>query len=439
MSQFSLPFHPDKKIEGRFDGGSLTSDAGLLVLYALDQQQGLSSGLADCIRDGRDPRYVRHSFQEMICQRVHQIAAGYEDCNDANSLRQDPVFKTLCGRNPETDPDLASQPTLSRLENAVSPRDLMRISRWLLEHYLKRRKKTRPKKLLLDLDSTDDPTHGQQEFTFFHGYFGSYIYHPLLVFDGETGDLVAALLRPGNQGAARHSVALLRRLVKRIRQVLGAQIQIEIRADSGFATPEIYEYCEQEGLTFTLGLARNPRLEAAIQDQVDQSRQAFDREQKNQRDFTDFFYQAKTWDRSRRVVAKVEVNALGVNRRFVITNRHNFTPAQLYNRYTDRGQTENYIKALKNDLAMDRLSCHRFLANQFRLLLHACAYQLFLRLRDYLWGTPWRDLQIETLRRRLLKIGARVKETSRRIWVHLASSYPEQDLFTVLLRRLCPT
>lgn len=439
MTRFTLPFHPDKKIEGRFDGGSLSSDAGLLVLYALDQQQGLSEGLANCLQDGRDSRYVRHSFQEMLCQRVHQIAAGYEDCNDANPLRRDPVFKTLCGRHPETDPDLASQPTLSRLENAVSSRDLMRISQWLLERYLKHRKKSRPRKILLDLDSTDDPTHGQQEFTFFHGYFGSYIYHPLLVFDGETGDLVAALLRPGNQGAARHSVALLKRIVKHIRRVLGEKVQIEIRADSGFATPKIYEDCEDNGVLYTLGIARNPRLEAAVQEQMQQSQQAFDREQEKQRDFTEFFYRAKTWDRSRRVVAKVEVNALGINRRFVITNRSDLKPAVLYNRYTDRGQTENYIKALKNDLAMDRLSCHRFLANQFRLLLHACAYQLLLRLRDYLWGTPWQNLQIETLRRRLLKIGARVKETSRRIWVHLASSYPEQHLFALLMRRLCPT
>ena len=439
MSEFSLPFHPGKKIEGRFDGGNLTSDAGLLVLYALDQQQGLSRGLAECLQDGRDSRYVRHSFQEMIGQRVHQIAAGYEDCNDADSLRTDPVFKTLCGRNPETDPDLASQPTLSRLENAVSRKDLMRISRWLLERYLKHRKKSRPRKILLDLDSTDDPTHGQQEFTFFHGYFGSYIYHPLLVFDGETGDLVAALLRPGNQGAARHSVAVLRRIVKRIRQVLGSRVQIEIRADSGFATPEIYEYCEQEGLTYTLGLACNPRLEAAVQDRLHQSQQAFALHQEKQRDFTGFFYRAQSWDRSRRVVAKVEVNSLGINRRFVVTNRRDLPPAKLYHQYTDRGQTENYIKALKNDLATDRLSCHRFLANQFRLLLHACAYQLLLRLRDYLWGTPWHNLQIETLRRCLLKIGARVKETSRRIWVHLASSYPEQQLFALLMRRLCPT
>ena len=218
--------------------------------------------MSECLQDGRDSPYVRHSFWEMIGQQVHPSRAGYEDCNDADSLRTDPVFKTMCGRNPETDPDLASQPTLSRLENGANWKDLMRINRWLLERYLKHRKKSRPEKILLDLDSADDSTHGQQEFTFFQGYFGSYIYPALLVFGGETGNLVAALLRPGNQGAARHSVAVLRRIVKRIRQVLGEKIPIEIRASSGFAAPEIDEYCEQEGLTYTLGLARNLRLEA---------------------------------------------------------------------------------------------------------------------------------------------------------------------------------
>ena len=179
-------------------------------------------------------------------------------------------------------------------------------------------------------------------------------------------------------------------------------------------------------------------MQTAVQDRLHQSQQAFELEPKKQRDFTGFFYRAQSWDRSRRVVAKVEVNSLGINRRFVLTHRRDLAPARLYHQYTDRGQTENYIKALKNDLAMDRLSCHRFLANQFRLLLHACAYPMWIRLRDYLWGTPWHNLQIETLRRCLLKIGARVKETSRHIWVHLASSYPEQQLFALLMQRLCP-
>ena len=180
------------------------SDAGLLCLYALDQQHGLTAGFASCLKDARDSRYVRHQIRELLTQRSFQIVAGYEDCNDADSLRSDPIFKTVCDRLPESDPDLASQPTLSRLENSVDSKDLTRLGQWLLETYLKHRKKSRPEKIILDIDSTDDVTHGQQEFSFYHGYYREHMYHPLLLFDGETGDLVCALLRPGNQGAAAH-------------------------------------------------------------------------------------------------------------------------------------------------------------------------------------------------------------------------------------------
>ena len=180
-------------------------------------QHGLTAGFASCLKDARDSRYVRHQIRELLTQRSFQIVAGYEDCNDADSLRSDPIFKTVCDRLPESDPDLASQPTLSRLENSVDSKDLTRLGQWLLETYLKHRKKSRPEKIILDIDSTDDVTHGQQEFSFYHGYYREHMYHPLLLFDGETGDLVCALLRPGNQGAAAHAVAVLKRVVARMR------------------------------------------------------------------------------------------------------------------------------------------------------------------------------------------------------------------------------
>ncbi len=436
--QESLPFHPDRKITLRFDGGKITSDAGLLLFYTLDKQHGISEGVSACLADSRDGRYVCHPMLEMIRQRLHQILAGYEDCNDADTLRQDPMLKTVCDRLPESDPDLATQPTLSRLENAVDRKDLMRLSRWLLKLYLRRLKKRRPEKIVLDLDSTDDRTHGQQEFAFYHGYYRSHILYPLLIFDAQTGDVLCAVLRPGNQGAAAHIVPILRRVVAAIRQQL-PQVEIEIRADSGFATPRLYDFCESERLSYTIGLGRNPRLEQAVEPLLEHTQQQFDRSGEKQRKFDEFLYQAQTWEHSRRVVAKVEVNDVGINRRFVLTNRTDLSAQQLYDRYTERGQTENYIKALKLQLKMDRLSCHRFLANQFRLLLHAVAYQMFLILRDYLWGTPWQKLQVETLRRRILKIGARVHQTSRRIWVHFSSAYPEQQTFWLVLGRLHPT
>ncbi len=437
VCQKSLPFHPDRKITARFDGGKITSDAGLLLFYALDKQHRLSQGFSSCLADARDGKRVRHQLWDMIRQRLHQIVAGYEDCNDADTLRGDPILKTVCDRLPDSDPDLASQPTLSRLENSVGIKDLMRLGRWLLKRYIGRLKKRRPRKVVLDLDSTDDHTHGQQELAFYHGYYRSHILHPLLIFDGESGDLIAAVLRPGNKGAAFQAVAVLRRVVAAIQKALPT-VQIEVRADSGFATPKLYDFCEQEGLQYEIGLSRNPRLEREVEPLLERTRLQFEASGEKQRDFGEFRYQAKTWKHSRRVVAKVEVNEVGINRRFVVSDRIDLSPRQLYDHYTDRGQTENFIKAFKTHLSMDRLSCHRFWANQFRLLLHAMAYQMFLILRDYLYGTPWQNLEVETLRRRILKIGARVRETTRRIWVHFSSAFPEQRIFWLVWNRLHP-
>ncbi len=438
VCQNSLPFHPDRKITAGFNGGKITSDAGLLLFYALDKQHRLSEGFSGCLADGRDESRIHHQLWEMIRQRLHQIVAGYEDCNDADTLRGDPILKTVCDRLPDSDPDLASQPTLSRLENAVGIKDLMRLGRWFLKRYIGRLRKRRPKKVVLDLDSTDDHTHGQQEFSFYHGYYRSHILHPLLIFDGTSGDLISAVLRPGNKGAAHQAVAVLRRVVAAIRKAL-PKVEIEVRADSGFATPKLYDFCEQESLQYVIGLSRNPRLERAVEPLLEQCRRQFEESGESQREFCEFLYQAKTWKQPRRVVAKVEVNEVGINRRFVVTNRTDLTPGRLYDHYTDRGQTENYIKAFKTHLAMDRLSCHRFWANQFRLLLHALAYQMFLIFRDYLYGTPWQKLEVETLRRRILKIGARVRQTTRRIWVHFSSAFPEQRIFWLVWGRLHPT
>jgi len=436
--QCTLPFHPDREMTVQFDGGEITSDAGLLLLYSVDRSHGLTRRFAGCVSDARDPRYVEHSLEKLTTQRTLQIAAGYEDGNDADSLRSDAALKSFCDQLPETDQQLGSGSTLCRMENSVSWRDIWRVQEMWVARYIRKLKKRGCRKITLDLDSTDDETHGQQEFSFYHGYFRHHVYHPLLIFDEQTGDLICALLRGGNRGAAFRAVAVLKRIVQRIRRKIPWDLKIEIRADSGFATPELYEYCEKENLTYVIGFKRNNRLEAEVEALVEEARRNFQQQEIKQRCFTDFLYQADSWDRTRRLVAKVEINELGSNRRFVVTNRMDLSAQQLYDHYIQRGQTENYIKVFKNDLAMDRLSCHRFLANQFRLLLHGLAYQLFLALRDYLEGTPWSRLQIETLRRRVLKLGARIRQTTRRIWIHCSSAYPEQDTFLLVLRRICP-
>ena len=438
VCQNSFPFHPDRKITARFDGGRITSDAGLLLFYGLDKVHRLSEEFSSCLADARDPSRVHHPLWDLVRQRLFQIVAGYEDCNDADTLRADPTLKTVCDRLPESDPDLASQPTLSRLENGVGIQDLWRLGKWLLNRYIRRLRKRRPEIVILDLDSTDDPTHGQQELAFYHGYYRCHMLHPLLIFDGQSGDLISAVLRPGNKGAAHRIVAVLKRVVKAIRKAL-PEVAILIRADSGFATPRLYDFCEQEGLQFEIGLSRNSRLERAVEPLLQESLRQFQESQHKQRQFGEFRYQAQSWPHDRRVVAKVEVNEVGTNRRFVVTNRGDLSAQDLYDHYTDRGQTENYIKAFKNHLRMDRLSCHRFWANQFRLLLHALAYQMVLILRDYLFGTPWQNLEVETLRRRILKIGARVRQTTRRIWVHCSSAFPEQRFFWLVWDRLRTT
>lgn len=435
--QFTLPFHPDRKMTVKFDGGRITSDAGLMLLYSVDRSHGISRGFASCLSDSRDQRYVRHTIESQTTQRMLQIAAGYEDCNDADALRSDAALKSFCDRLPESGPDLASGPTLSRMENAVTRRDVWRAMQRLRDQYIVKLKRSGRKEVVLDLDSTDDPTHGQQEFSFYHGYFASHIYHPLLIFDADSADLVTAVLRGGNRGAGYRSVSVLKRIIPEMRRRTMQELEIEIRGDCGFATPDIYNYCEEQELSYVIGFARNNCLEAAVEELVEQAREAFDQEGVKQRLFTEFSYQAGSWNRARRIIAKVEVTEKGVNRRFVVTNRNDLSPSQLYEHYIQRGQSENYIKALKQDLQMDRLSCHSFLANQFRLLLHALAYQLFVALRNYLKGTPWSNLEIETLRRRLLKIGARIRETTRRIWIQCSSSYPEQQTFLFVLRRIC--
>ena len=224
VCQNTLPFHSHRKITARFDGGSLTSDAGWLLFGSLDRQHRLCEGFSSCIAESRDRRYVRHDLLKLIRQRVLQIVAGYEDCNDADTLRSDPMLKTVCDQLPESDPDLATQPTFSRLENSVTKKDLMRLSRWLLGCYVRSLKKDVPD--ILDLDSTDDHTHGQQEFSFYHGYYRNHILHPLLIFDADTGDLVCAVLRPGNKGAASHIVPVLKRVVEAIRQAVGTESRL---------------------------------------------------------------------------------------------------------------------------------------------------------------------------------------------------------------------
>ena len=341
------------------------------------------------------------------------------------------------GRRPDSDPDLASQPTLSRFENCWGPRELYRLSQVFVQRFIQQHPKP-PEQIILDLDATDDPTHGQQEFAFFHGYYDTYCYLPLLGFaqaDDGPQELVAAVLRPGNVHAGHKTVAILKRLVASLR-VAWPSVRILLRADSGLAIPEVYDWCEDNGVAYVISLPKNSRLAALAEPFLQAARREKDRTGYKARHFHQVRYAADSWRTSRRVVVKAEVTDQGDNPRFVVTNDASRSSAELYHFYAQRGDAENRIKELKNDLKADRTSCHCFLANQFRLLLHAAAFVLICALRDGLHGTQLAAAQVSTIRLKLLKVGVRVRETVRRVWLHFSSAYPLQHLWPLLLARL---
>jgi hypothetical protein len=371
----------------------------------------------------------------LVRQRVFQIACGYEDQNDADTLRSDPLLKLVCGRRPESEADLASQPTLSRLENAVDRHACRQLAQALLAVYLRARERAgAPRHLVLDSDSTDDPTHGGQEGTAYHGYYKQHLYHPLLIFDGETDQLITALLRPGTAHASRGVLSVLRVLVPLLR-ARWPGVSIEIRAESGCAVPTLYTFCERSGVTYTIGLIPNARLEARAVPLLAQAQAQQAASGAKVRLVDETTYQAGTWERARRVIYKAETLDKGPNTRFVVTTRSD-PPEQLYDWYVDRGTPELWIKDYKRACFADRLSDCRFWANQFRLFLHAAAYWLLDTLRRWLCAQGYPPLQLDTLRLRLLKIGGRVPELATCVRLHLASSHPSQPLWDLLAASL---
>lgn len=420
-------------VQAQFDGPHLTSDGGLCWLAEADMALGLCAALANQIPDWRHGP-VRHSLETLVRQRIMQIACGYEDQDDADTLRSDPLLKLVCGRLPD-EADLASQPTLSRLENAVDAKSCYRLAVAMAQIYLQERARDGvPTHIVLDLDGTDDPAHGQQEGAAYHGYYRQYMYHPLLVFDGTTGQLISAVLRPGTAHASRGALGVLRRLVRAIR-ARWPGVSIEVRADAGFAIPAIYAYLEAEHIAYTIGLASNERLDALAAPLAAEAAQQRELTGEKARLFAETPYQAGSWPSARRVIIKAEALTKGSNIRFVVTSRAD-EPEALYHWYTQRGDhPELCIKDFKEDCFADRLSCHRFWANQFRLLLHGAAYWLLETVRRWLARLTVPHLQLGTLRLRLIKIGGWVRRRLDRLSLHLASSHPGEPLWRLLATR----
>ena len=426
IPQLHFSFYRGKRIQVDFCGGQISSDAGLLPLRAFDQRHGLTLGLAECVSDSREDERVRHSVLSLFRQRIYQIIAGYEDANDADRLRYDPAFQILADQ--PLGQALSSQPTLSRWENAPSAREIIRLQDALLDWFIsvcgaQVRKRG---EILLDVDSTDDPTHGQQQLSFFNGGYGQHMYHPLLIFERHTGCLLAARLRPGTASSHARIVPLLLRLVPRLQQEFPG-VRIQLRADAGFALPLLYEFCEFFGIQYAIGMPANPLFQRRADPLQRRLARRYRRSGKPQRSFSSFLHRAQRWFHQRRICYKAEHAEAGTNLRFLVTNQKGRSRA-VFSFYNDRGECENRIEEFKNGFAADRLSCHRFRANAFRLLLHSFAYNLVNLFRLQL-PASLRSAQIETLRTQLFKIGARIRQTARCVRVHLASGWPFQSLF----------
>jgi hypothetical protein len=422
-TQLTFDFHTRKHIVADFDGGLISSDTGLLPIRQLDHRLGWTAAVTDVLDDSRQAGKVDHDLLAMVRQRLFGLIAGYEDANDHTRLRHDPILQTVADSDGKA---LSSQPTLSRFENAVTARQIARLNRLLVKMFIQRMGCREPKRLILDIDPTDDPCHGHQQLALFNGFYGQYMYLPNMVFERATGMLLGVRLRGGNADAASRVVQTLKPIVRALR-AKWPKLDILIRADAGFATPRLYRFCESEHLDYLIGFVATRPLKDRTDWALDWLTERFERDAQPCRWRGGFAHQAGSWGHARRVVYKVEVNDQGTNRRFVITNCKG-TPRELWPIYDDRGTAETFIDEFKNGLSMDRLSCRRFVANAFRLLLTAVAYNLMRAYRDMLAGTQLETASIETIRSRLIKIGSRVRRTVRRVWVHITGGFPLREV-----------
>jgi hypothetical protein len=422
-----------KAVVADFNGGRLTTDAGALLLREIGQQLGLFDALDRVIPDPRWLPIVVHDQKAMLAQRIIAIALGYEDLNDHQTLRSDPALQIAAGKDPDPTLPLASPPTLCRLENRVDRKALVQIAEVLVDQFVASHLDP-PEHLILDFDATDDLIHGKQERSFFHGYYDHHCFLPLYVFCGD--ELLTAYLRPSDIDAAKHSRVVLKLLVRKLRTAW-PEVKITIRGDSGFCRWRLMRWCDSHGIGYVLGLAKNTVLQRAARDEIERAERQFRRTGDPQRVFGSFSYAAGSWDRPRRVIAKAEHTAQGANPRFVVVNVPG-DPQELYEEvYCQRGEMENRIKEQQLDLFADRTSCHRFLANQFRLLLSSAAYVLVQALRrTALAGTELARAQVGTIRLKLFKVAARVVVSVRRVVFHLASSYPYQAVFGEVYERV---
>jgi hypothetical protein len=430
-----------KPVQAAFDGGRLTSDAGILLLAGIEHRLGIAERLAGCLTDPRSPERIRHTLAEMIRFRALMIAAGYPDANDSDTLRADPAFKMAVGRLPESAADLCSQPTISRLENLPGRVALIRMMAAMValfcDSFTAPGQGGVPRRIVLDIDDTEDKVHGDQQLALFNAYHDSRCFKPIHIYEATTGRPVAVILRPGKTPSGAEVALVLRHVVRAIR-THWPRVDIVVRGDSHYARPQAMDWLERNRVGYIFGLATNQVLRTRITDLAEDTALArLDGGDDKVRRFAAFDYAAKSWKVERHVVARVEASALGADSRFIVTNLVG-TPQALYEKiYCARGQMENLIKAHKLHLASDRTSCSTATANQFRLLIHTAAYWLMHSLRGLAPKTSfWRDAQFDTIRLALIKIAGRVTEMVTRIKLSLPTGCPYQADLMMLATRL---
>jgi len=449
-NQFVLGFHPLKRLEIRaqFYGGAISSDGGGLLVREVEKRVGILHQFAACFTDYRNADLIEHTVKELVAQRVYGLALGYEDLNDHEELRNDPLLAVLVEKANPSQETLAGKSTLNRLEltrETASRKERYKkivldhgaVDRLLVEVFLEAHREA-PKEIILDLDATDDPLHGKQEGRFFHGYYGHYCYLPLYIFCGEF--LLCARLRSSNIDASAGSVEELKRIVEQLR-CAWPEVRIVVRGDSGFCREELLAWCETNRVDYLLGLAKNERLKAEIEKEMEEAKAQYQQTGRAARRFQEFVYQTReSWSRARRVVAKAEHLAKGENPRFVVTSlgREEWPAQALYEeQYCARGDMENRIKE-QLMLFSDRTSTHYLRSNQLRLYFSSMAYVLLQMLRRLgLEGTELAKAQCATIRLKVLKIGALIRITVRKVWVALAGGYPYVTLFRQVYEKLC--
>ncbi len=423
----------------QFSELELSSDAGVLLARQAEEQVKVCQRLAGCIEEWRDPNKITHSLYQIVSQRVYQLVGGYEDANDSNRLRHDPIYKIACGRLPLARTELlASQPTMSRLENHVSKLAVAKMRSQLVEGFIHRYQEP-PQEIVLDIDGWDAPTHGEQQLSFFHGYYNQHMYFPVLINEAESGYPLVLQLRAGNSHPGKGVAGLLRWVFWRLKRAFPG-VRIILRADAGFALPEILRVCERSEVGYAIGFARNAVTERKIAPLLERARLQYVQTGEKARLFDDVYYAASTWSYPRRLVMKAEWLPKGANPRFVLTNL-DLPPQALYDSfYVKRGaDSEHRIKELKLGIHAERLSCHSFMANQFRLLLAQAAYILMLTIRQAASGTQFATAQVERLRSMLIKGAARVKVSARRVLVELAAYCPVASELRQITQRLAAT